>query len=75
MSAGGLAGSADHRSKISQSTPLGRIGEHVTRNYTVVAPERSTTDTLLAINPGTGNPYRVSHVDSSGGGSDNGTVS
>jgi hypothetical protein len=64
-----------HRSKISQSTPLGRIGEHVTRNYTVVAPERSTTNNLLAINPATGNPYRVSHVDSSGGGSDNGTVS
>src|SRR4029078_1594004 len=53
-----------HRSELKQDTAFGRIGEHVTRNYTVVAPLRHQTEHLTAMNPATGQPYTFSHVSS-----------
>jgi hypothetical protein len=60
-----------HRSQLNQETTLGRIGEHVTRNYTVLAPLRVEYEQVQAANPLTGNPYRFAHVSSaaSAGGS------
>lgn len=51
-----------HRSKVAQTSTYGRMGEHITRNYTVVGPERTQIDLMTAINPATGRPYTVSHV-------------
>src|SRR5262249_11967204 len=54
------------RSEMSQSTAEGRLGEHGTRNYTVLAPIWSQTDNgVLAIDPATNQPYTVAHVNSS----------
>jgi hypothetical protein len=54
-----------HRSELSQATTEGRFGEHVTRNYTVLATSQSQLDDPLAINPNTHQPYVIAHVDSS----------
>jgi hypothetical protein len=52
-----------HFSKLKQDTAFGRIGDHVTRNYTVVAPERSRVEHVAAaIDPATGKPYTFAHV-------------
>jgi len=64
-----------HRSKMMQTTTLGRIGEHVTRNYNVVAPkQRRLERDIVAVNPETGDAYVVRHVSTNGGGTDSGTV-
>ena len=51
-----------HRSEMKQATAYGRMGEHVTRNYTVVAEGHSEVDSVTAINPATGKPYTFAHV-------------
>jgi hypothetical protein len=64
-----------HFSKLKQDTAFGRIGDHVTRNYTVVAPERSRVEYVgAAINPATGKPYSFAHVVSGAPAGGNGTV-
>src|SRR6185295_4420169 len=63
-----------HRSKVSQTSTYGRMGEHITRNYTVVGPERSQINLMTAINPATGKPYTVSHVFSAADGGGNGNA-
>lgn len=63
-----------HRSELKQDTAFGRIGEHVTRNYTVVAPLRHQTEHLTAINPATGQPYTFSHVSSAAAAGGTGAV-
>jgi hypothetical protein len=63
------------RSESSQSTAEGRLGEHVTRNYTVLAPTRSRIDAdVVAIDPHTGSPYTFAHVDSAAAPGGNGTA-
>jgi hypothetical protein len=51
-----------HRSEMKQTTSYGRMGEYVTRNYTVVAQGHSQVDTVTAVNPATGQPYTFAHV-------------
>ncbi|MGQ0635044.1 MAG: inverse autotransporter beta domain-containing protein [Planctomycetaceae bacterium] len=63
-----------HRSKLDQSTAWGRMGEHVTRNYTVLAPSFSQVEHRAAINPSTGAPYRFAHVSSAAAAGGDGTV-
>lgn len=63
------------RSELSQKTAFGRMGEHVTRNYTVVAPLRSDVEHKIAVDPGTGAAYRISHVSSAAGPGGDGTIS
>jgi hypothetical protein len=64
-----------HRSQLSQRTVRGRLGEHVTRHYTVVAPVRSNVEqNIVATDPDTGLPYRFAHVDSSAPAGGNGSV-
>jgi hypothetical protein len=53
-----------HRSQFPQKSAYGRIGEHIIRNYTVVAPERSQLEHRTAVDPATGAPYTFAHVDS-----------
>ena len=63
------------RSELADSTTADRLGEHVTRNYTVLAPVRTRLDSnLLAVDPQTGTPYTFAHVDSSAASGGNGTV-
>jgi hypothetical protein len=63
------------RSENSQTTAEGRLGEHVTRNYTVLAPTRSRVDAdVVAVDPQTGSPYTFAHVDSAAAPGGNGTV-
>ena len=64
-----------HFSKLKQDTAFGRIGDHVTRNYTVVAPERSQLEYVpAAIDPATGKPYTFAHVASGAPNGGTGTV-
>jgi parallel beta helix pectate lyase-like protein len=63
------------RSELAESTTADRLGEHVTRNYTVLAPTRTRLDSdVVAIDPQTGTPYTFAHVDSSAAAGGNGTV-
>lgn len=54
-----------HPSQLKRSNAFGRIGEHVTRNYTVLAPQHVELEHTLAANPQTGTPYTFAHVSSS----------
>lgn len=63
-----------HSSQRSQETTFGRIGEHVNRNYTVLAPVQERVEHVPAVDPNTGNPYQVAHVDSAAAGGGDGTV-
>ena len=63
------------RSDGSGSTTADRLGEHVTRNYTVLAPTRTSLDpNVVALDPGTGTPYTFAHVNSAAGPGGNGSV-
>ncbi|MCA9015938.1 MAG: right-handed parallel beta-helix repeat-containing protein, partial [Planctomycetaceae bacterium] len=51
--------------KMEKSTQMYRMAERVRRNYNVVVEQRDVVDSgLTAINPATGLPWFVSHVDS-----------
>ena len=51
--------------KMEKSTQMYRMAERVRRNYNVVVEQRDVVDSgLTAINPATGLPWTVSHVDS-----------
>ena len=64
-----------HFSRLKQDTAYGRIGDHTTRNYTVVAPERSQVQYVpAAINPATGTPYTFAHVVSGAAPGGNGSI-
>src|SRR5262245_44013899 len=63
-----------HRSEMKQNTAYGRIGEHVTRNYTVVAEGRKQVEHKTAIDPSTGSPYTFAHVVSSAAPGGDGTM-
>jgi hypothetical protein len=63
-----------HRSEMKQTTSYGRMGEHINRNYTVVAEGHHAIEHHVAINPATGSPYTFAHVDSSAGPGGDGTV-
>jgi hypothetical protein len=64
-----------HRSNLSQDNTKGRIGERVVRNYTVLAvQENQSQDGLFAIDPNTGKPYVIAHVDSAAAAGGNGSV-
>lgn len=63
------------RSDSSGATTVDRLGEHVTRNYTVLAPTRTRVDPdIIAVDPQTGTPYTFAHVDSAAAAGGNGTV-
>lgn len=64
-----------HRSEMKQTTAYGRMGEHVTRNYTVVAESHGQDEHLTAIDPATGTPYTFAHVSSSAAPGGTGTAS
>ena len=50
---------------MEKSTQMYRMAERVRRNYNVVVEQRDVVDKdLIAINPATGLPWTVSHVDS-----------
>ncbi len=64
-----------HRSNLSQDNAKGRIGEAVVRNYTVLAtPQSQLQSGLVAVDPATGQPYVIAHVDSSAAPGGNGSV-
>jgi Right handed beta helix region len=64
-----------HRSETSDPSQQSRLGEHVTRNYTVLAPTRSQVDpNIVAIDPVTGSPYTFAHVNSAAATGGNGTI-
>jgi hypothetical protein len=64
-----------HRSNLSQDNSKGRMGERVTRNYTVlVTPQTQDPNGIMAIDPATGKPYVIAHVDSSAAAGGNGGV-
>jgi len=64
-----------HRSQLSQDDSRGRMGEHVTRNYTVLVTSRSNVDpAVMAIDPATSQPYVVAHVNSAAAPGGNGSV-
>ncbi len=63
-----------HFSQLKQDTAFGRIGEHVTRNYTVVAPQRLQVEQFTAIDPATGKPYTFAQVNSGAAAGGNGSV-
>jgi hypothetical protein len=63
-----------HRSELSQTTTEGRMGERVTRNYTVLAITESQLDDPIAMNPNTHQPYVIAHVDSSAAPGGDGSV-
>jgi hypothetical protein len=64
-----------HRSELSDPSQQARLGEHVTRNYTVLAPTRSQTDpNVVAIDPDTGSPYTIAHVNSAATAGGTGTI-
>jgi Right handed beta helix region len=64
-----------HRSNLSQDNAKGRIGQPVTRNYTVLAVQESQTQSgLFAIDPATDKPYVIAHVDSGAAAGGNGGV-
>ena len=63
------------RSESAASTGADRLGEHVTRNYTVLAPTRTRLDSdVVADDPQSGTPYTFAHVDSAAAPGGNGTV-
>jgi hypothetical protein len=63
------------RSDASGTTTADRLGEHVTRNYTVLAPTRTTLDpNVVALDPSTGTPYTFAHVNSAAAPGGNGSV-
>jgi len=64
-----------HRLSEDEATTYSRIGEHVNRNYTVVAPGRHTVEQATALNPATGTPYTFAHVSSSAGAGGTGSAS
>jgi hypothetical protein len=63
-----------HRSEMKQNTAYGRMGEHVTRNYTVVAEGHNQVERKTAIDPSTGSPYTFAHVVSSAAPGGDGTI-
>jgi hypothetical protein len=63
-----------HRSEMKQTTSYGRMGEHVTRNYTVVAEPHAQYETVTATDPATGKPYTFAHVASGAAAGGNGSV-
>jgi hypothetical protein len=64
-----------HRSESSDPSQQARLGEHVTRNYTVLAPTRTQVDpNIVAINPLTGSPYTFAHVNSAAAAGGTGTI-
>jgi hypothetical protein len=63
-----------HRSELSQATTEGRLGEHITRNYTVLATSHSDIVDPIAINPTTHTPYVIAHVDSNAAPGGDGSV-
>jgi hypothetical protein len=64
-----------HRSETSDTSQQARLGEHVTRNYTVLAPTRSQVDSnIVAVDPATGSPYTFAHVNSAASPGGNGTI-
>jgi Right handed beta helix region len=64
-----------HRSNLSQDNTKGRIGAPVVRNYNVLAvPENQVASGLFAVDPATGSPYVIAHVDSSAAPGGNGGV-
>lgn len=63
-----------HRSELSQATTEGRLGEHIVRNYTVLATSHSQLDDPVAFNPSTHQPYVIAHVDSNAAPGGNGSV-
>lgn len=63
-----------HRSEMKQTTAYGRMGEHVTRNYTVVAEGHSAVERRVAVDPSTGLPYTFAHVSSAAAPGGNGSV-
>jgi hypothetical protein len=63
-----------HRSEMKQTTAYGRIGEHVTRNYTVVAEPHARYESVTATDPATGKPYTFAHVASGAAAGGSGTV-
>lgn len=63
-----------HRSQRPETTTFARMGEHVTRNITVLAPKRSEIENVAAINPATGQPYTFAHVANSAAPGGDGSV-
>ena len=64
-----------HRSELSDPSQQSRLGEHVTRNYTVLAPTRSQVEpNVTAIDPITNSPYTVAHVNSAAAAGGTGTI-
>lgn len=63
-----------HRSQLQQDNARGRFGEHVTRNYTTVAPGRHSVERLVAVDPNNGTPYTFAHVSSSAAAGGTGAV-
>ncbi len=64
-----------HRSNLSQDNVKGRMGERPVRNYTVLAvQENETASGLFAVDPATGKPYVIAHVDSNAAAGGNGGV-
>lgn len=51
-----------HYSRYPIGDMQGRLAEHITRNYTVVATHQRQIEQVQAVNPTTGSPYRVAHV-------------
>jgi hypothetical protein len=63
-----------HRSELSQTTTQGRLGERVTRNYTVLATSESQVTDPIAFNPNTHQPYVIAHVASNAAPGGDGSV-
>lgn len=63
-----------HYSNYPADDLSGRLGEHVTRNYTVVATHQRLIEHLLARNPTTNSLYRFAHISSTGTAGGDGTV-
>lgn len=51
-----------HPSQLKRESAFNRIGEHIQRNYTVLAPQRDEVEHLIAVDPQTGSPYTFAHV-------------
>ncbi len=61
--------------KMEKSTQMYRMAERVRKNYNVVIEQSKVVDSgLVAINPATGLPWTVSHVDSYAGAGGTGSV-
>lgn len=61
--------------EMEKSTQMYRMAERVRRNYNVVVEQKDVVDSgLVAINPATGAPWTVSHVDSLAGAGGTGAV-